>query len=62
MGGRGEERLSEKCPIFFISQGGEAIAVASGACLKVVKWIAELTKKIRKIIFNNLKMHFFLRI
>ena len=49
MGGRGEERLSEKCPIFFISQGGEAIAVASGACLKVVKWIAELTKKIRKI-------------
>ncbi|XP_023341495.1 exocyst complex component 5 [Eurytemora carolleeae] len=28
-------------------QGGEAIAVASGACLKVVKWIAELTKKIR---------------
>ena len=35
--------------IFFISQGGEAIAVASGACLKVVKWIAELTKKIREI-------------
>jgi len=27
--------------------GGEAIAVASGACMKVVKWVAEVTRKLR---------------
>jgi len=28
-------------------KGGEAIAVASPACLKVVKYVADLTKTIR---------------
>ena len=30
-----------------VLQGGEAIAVASGACMKVVKWVAEVTRKLR---------------
>jgi len=39
--------ISEQKKNDFNPQGGEAIAVASGACLKVVKWVGDLTKKIR---------------
>jgi len=39
--------ISEQKKTDFNPQGGEAIAEASSACLKVVKWVGELTKKIR---------------